>query len=79
METKLANKLLRCVRPWECDPLLIPHGMAQSSAVFCFLTAETCGRAVSVGGVIQTTDHVERGARHFFQKKKMPRLADPLS
>ena len=30
METKLANKLLRCGRQWECDPLFVPHGMAQS-------------------------------------------------
>ena len=40
-------------------------------------SAETCGRAVSVGGVIQTTDHLDKGARHFFQKK-VPGLFDPL-
>ena len=28
-----------------------------------------CGRAVSVGGVIQTTDHLDRGARQIFSKK----------
>ena len=69
METKLTNKLLRYGRQSECDPLFIPHGVAQSSAVFLKKTAETCGRAVSVVGVIQTTDHLDRGARQIFSKK----------
>ena len=71
METKLTNKLLGYGRQWECDPLFIPHGMAQSSAVFFEKTAETCGRAVSVGGVIQFTDHVGRGARQIASKKSV--------
>ena len=37
----------------------------------------TCGRAVSVGGVIQTTDHVGRGGRQIFSKH-LSGLVDPL-
>ena len=37
----------------------------------------TCGRAVSVGGVIQFTDHVGRGVSRFFQKN-LSGLVDPL-
>jgi len=30
-----------------------------------------CGRAVSVGGVIQFTDHVGRGGQQIFSKKSV--------
>ena len=69
METKLANKLLRCGRQWECDPLFIPHGMAQSPTKISEKFVGTCGRAVSVGGVIQFTDHVGKGGQQIFSKK----------
>ena len=32
---------------------------------------ETCGRAVSVGGVIQFTDHVGRGGQQICSKKSV--------
>ena len=34
-------------------------------------SVETCGRAVSVGGVIQTTDHVGREGRQIYLKKSV--------
>jgi len=34
-------------------------------------SVETCGRAVSVDGVTQTTDHVGRRAQQIFSKKSV--------
>ena len=36
-------------------------GWPRARQFFLKKTAETCGRAVSVGGVIQTTDHLDMG------------------
>ena len=44
-------------------------GWPRARQFFLKKKAETCGRAVSDGGVIQTTDHLDRGARQFFSKK----------
>ena len=44
-------------------------GWPRARQFFLKKTGETCGRAVSVVGVIQTTDHLDRGARQLFSKK----------
>ena len=44
-------------------------GWPRARQLFLKKTAETCGRAVCVGGVIQTTDHLDKGVRQIFSKK----------
>ena len=43
--------------------------VSQPRQFFLKKSAETCGRVVSVGGVIQTSDHLDRGARQIFSPK----------
>ena len=43
-------------------------GWPRARQFFWKKSAETCGCVVSVGGVIQTTDHLDKGARQIFSK-----------
>ena len=46
-------------------------GWPRARQFFLKKTAETCGRAVSVGGVIQFTDHVGKGCQQIFSNKSV--------